>query len=232
MDWEAAALAQMARAVTAEARVANAQADAEKLRRERDVWWRSATRSKEEIERLREELEQHGKRDQINCGVLRERAHGAERREREAIAEAYRHRMLFQAAASLIAYNRTRLAKPRGADEARVLEYLDQYGSVGLGPFWSGKTDGWVQPSFFDALSEGSGRTLTSVALEIIDRCAIDDQWEDAEGVSLSEMVRLLAHLREAAPGTAASTAPTRHPSVEEARCEFFRPDKNSSFVN
>ncbi len=84
--------------------------------------------------------------------VMQARMNGAERREREAIAEAYRYRTLFQAAASLIAHNRARLAKPRGKDEARVLEYLDSYGDgpPALGHFWSGKTDGWINADLFE----------------------------------------------------------------------------------
>ena len=77
--------------------------------------------------------------------VLLSRVRSAERDQSRAIAEAAMYRSLFQAAASLVAHNRDRLRKPRGKDEERVLAYLDDYGAPGLGPFWSGKTDGWIE---------------------------------------------------------------------------------------
>ena len=77
--------------------------------------------------------------------VLRTRVELAERDRRRAVAEASRWRALFQAAASLVAHNRDRLRAPRGKDEARVLAYLDETGAPGLGPFWSGRTDGWIE---------------------------------------------------------------------------------------
>lgn len=71
---------------------------------------------------------------------LCEQVRGSRRRERDAIAEAYLYRLHWQAAASCIAFNAGRL-RPRGADERRVIETAK---TANLGPFWSGKTDGWL----------------------------------------------------------------------------------------
>jgi hypothetical protein len=86
--------------------------------------------------------------------VLRERVRSAERRENEAMSEAYRYRRLWEAAASCLAYNRDRLRKPRGEDERLLVENAlsDMHG-----PFWSGKTRGWLQPTFFDCAKPESG---------------------------------------------------------------------------
>lgn len=76
--------------------------------------------------------------------VLLSRVASAERDQSRAIEEASMYRALFQAAASLVSHNRDRLRAPRGEDERRVLDYLDKAGTPGLGPFWSGKTDGCI----------------------------------------------------------------------------------------
>lgn len=77
--------------------------------------------------------------------VLSERLRAAERESREVSAERREARDLFEAAASVIAHNRTRIAKPRGADERRLLAYIDAGGAPMLGSFWSGRTDGWLK---------------------------------------------------------------------------------------
>lgn len=74
------------------------------------------------------------------CDVWRARAEGAEEREASAIAEAYRLRLLWEAAASCLQHHRAAI-RPRGADERRMLAASD---SSTCGPFWSGRTDGWL----------------------------------------------------------------------------------------
>jgi hypothetical protein len=76
--------------------------------------------------------------------VLRARMEGAEHRARDAQSEAAMLRELWTAAASCLAYNRTQIAKPRGADERRLLAYVERGGMPLFGHFWSGKTDGWL----------------------------------------------------------------------------------------
>ena len=75
------------------------------------------------------------------CQVYRTRAELAERQAAEAVDQAYRYRLLWEAAASCLRHNRARLAKPRGGDEARVIAHA---GETDLGLFWSGRTDGWL----------------------------------------------------------------------------------------
>lgn len=74
--------------------------------------------------------------------VYRERAALAERRLHDAVMEAARLRTLWEAAASCLQYNRARLAKARGVDEARLLALAEQ---ADLGPFWAGTTAGWIE---------------------------------------------------------------------------------------
>jgi hypothetical protein len=62
---------------------------------------------------------------------------GAERREREAISEAYRYRRLWECAASAITHSGY---KPRGADERRMVAAAAEVGGL----LSSGNTDGWL----------------------------------------------------------------------------------------
>lgn len=73
--------------------------------------------------------------------VLKERVALADARRDEAIAEAYRARRLWQAAAACLAHHQP---KPRGEDEKRLLAlaYTEDHG-----PFWAGTTDGWIEES-------------------------------------------------------------------------------------
>jgi hypothetical protein len=71
------------------------------------------------------------------------RAQGAEEREASAIAEAYKFRELWEAAASCLQHNRKKI-RPRGEDERRVLDIADKQM---CGHFWSGKTNGWLPES-------------------------------------------------------------------------------------
>lgn len=77
--------------------------------------------------------------------VLRERLCSAERERDGAMRERAHWYTMFQATASIVAHSRDRLRKPRGEDERRVLEWIDEAGAAGLGPFWSGRTDGWIK---------------------------------------------------------------------------------------
>ena len=61
-------------------------------------------------------------------------------RESEAIAEAYKYRLLWEAAASCLAHNAGKL-KPRGADEATIISMAK---AADHGKFWSGETSGWL----------------------------------------------------------------------------------------
>lgn len=76
--------------------------------------------------------------------VLRSRMEGADKRYHDEARRAAEYRELWSAAASCLAHNRTRLARPRGADERRLLTFIDRGGAAELGHFWSGKTDGWL----------------------------------------------------------------------------------------
>lgn len=67
-------------------------------------------------------------------------AEASRKRESEAIAEAYKYRVLWEAAASCLAHNAGKL-KPRGADEAKVIDLAIR---ADHGKFWSGETSGWL----------------------------------------------------------------------------------------
>lgn len=67
-------------------------------------------------------------------------AESSRKRESEAVAEAYKYRLLWEAAASCLAHNAMKL-KARGADEAKVIDLAK---SADYGKFWSGKTSGWI----------------------------------------------------------------------------------------
>lgn len=67
-------------------------------------------------------------------------AETSRKRESEAIAEAYKYRLLWEAAASCLAHNARKL-KPRGKDEAKV---IDMAQTTDHGKFWSGETSGWL----------------------------------------------------------------------------------------
>ena len=83
-----------------------------------------------------------GAPDRFCVCVLRARMEGAKRREREAAKQMGEYRALWNAAASCLHYNRDRLRKPRGKDEARMLAHVEHYREFGA--FWSGNTDGWL----------------------------------------------------------------------------------------
>lgn len=74
------------------------------------------------------------------CGLREEQVRLAQARESEAIAEAAKYRALWEASASCLSANESRI-KPRGADEAKLLEIAKK---ANHGPFWSGKTKGWI----------------------------------------------------------------------------------------
>lgn len=74
--------------------------------------------------------------------VLNARIKAAEREAARHRRRAERYRVVAQAAASCIAHNRSRLGKPRGPDEERLIAYIEQAGITAMGPFWSGRTDG------------------------------------------------------------------------------------------
>lgn len=75
-----------------------------------------------------------------NCGLREEQVRLAQSRESEAISEAARYRTLWEASASCLAANAVKI-KPRGPDEAKLLEIAKQ---ANHGVFWSGKTKGWI----------------------------------------------------------------------------------------
>lgn len=75
-----------------------------------------------------------------NCGLREEQVRLAKARESEAIAEAASYRMLWEASASCLAENESKI-KPRGPDEAKLMEIAKQ---ANHGLFWSGKTKGWI----------------------------------------------------------------------------------------
>ena len=75
-----------------------------------------------------------------NCDVLVARTSVAERREAEAIADAYKYRELWEAAASCLQHNRAKI-RPRGKDKERMISRAMQ---DMCGHFWSGSTDGWL----------------------------------------------------------------------------------------
>lgn len=74
------------------------------------------------------------------CGLCREQVKLSRTREHEAIAEAAKYRMLWEASASCLAHNADKI-KPRGADEAKLIEIAK---GANHGMFWSGKTKGWI----------------------------------------------------------------------------------------
>ena len=74
------------------------------------------------------------------CGLAKEQSRLSEARAREAIAEAYKYRRLWEASASCLAHNAKRV-KARGEDEAKLLEMAKEADS---GVFWSGTTKGWL----------------------------------------------------------------------------------------
>ncbi|HIE1324489.1 TPA: hypothetical protein ACXJFQ_005094 [Pseudomonas aeruginosa] len=74
------------------------------------------------------------------CGLCEEQVRLAQAREREAIAEAAKYRTLWEASASCLSANQSKI-KPRGADESKLLEIARQ---ADHGQFWSGKTKGWI----------------------------------------------------------------------------------------
>jgi len=84
-----------------------------------------------------EKMNAIGKRDPI---VLEERVRTAEERSAEAIAETYKWKELWNAAASCLQHNKAKI-KPRGQDERRMLEAADK---CTCGHYWSGKTNGWL----------------------------------------------------------------------------------------
>ena len=86
-------------------------------------------------------------RVECQCELL-EQVRGCHKREAEAVAEAYRYRELWEAAAACLQHNRKRI-KPRGEDERLMLEAADR---CLCGHFWSGKTSGWMDD---DGVSNG-----------------------------------------------------------------------------
>jgi len=60
----------------------------------------------------------------------------------DATAEAYELRRLWQSAAAFIVYNEGRMKKPRGEDEARM---IDKAKLTDKGVMWSGETSGWIK---------------------------------------------------------------------------------------
>lgn len=70
-----------------------------------------------------------------------ERVRGSRSRETEAIAEAFKYRQLWDAAASCLQHNMKKIS-PRGEDEKRMLSMAKN--SL-CGSFWSGKTNGWFE---------------------------------------------------------------------------------------
>jgi len=72
--------------------------------------------------------------------LFRVQAETSRKLESEAIAEAYKYRLLWECAASCISHNASKL-KPRGADEAKIISLAQ---SADHGKFWSGETSGWM----------------------------------------------------------------------------------------
>ena len=62
------------------------------------------------------------------------------RRATDAIFEASRYGLLWNSAAACLQHNRSKLAKPRGGDERRMLAHID----TAHGPISNGSTDGWL----------------------------------------------------------------------------------------
>lgn len=73
------------------------------------------------------------------CELRAEQARLAEKRTREAVAEAAMFRTRWEAAASCLAYNAGKIT-PRGQDEKAIIEIAKD---ADHGVFWSGKTSGW-----------------------------------------------------------------------------------------
>jgi hypothetical protein len=75
-----------------------------------------------------------------NLAVVRVQAENDDRMARKAIQEAYQFRLLWDSAAACLRRNRSKLAKPRGGDERRMLAHIDH----SMGETSSGATDGWL----------------------------------------------------------------------------------------
>jgi hypothetical protein len=76
--------------------------------------------------------------------VYKARMETMELRVAEAVDEAYQLRRLWQAAASCLLHNHSKI-KARGADEMRMLRHAEK---ADLGTMWAGSTDGWIdEPS-------------------------------------------------------------------------------------
>jgi len=74
------------------------------------------------------------------CDLYQEQVNLYEARMNEAIAEAEKYRLLWQASASCLSYNSDKI-KARGEDEKIIIKLAKE---TDHGRFWSGKTKGWL----------------------------------------------------------------------------------------
>ena len=78
--------------------------------------------------------------DQCNAHNYKSQMESLDHKNTELLRDALYYRELWEAAASCLQHNMTKI-KPRGEDEKRM---LDEATNSTCGHFWSGKTDGWL----------------------------------------------------------------------------------------